>query len=311
MKLSRGIFVCFFVMLCSGAFAERVRVVGTSVSLEPPPGFTQAKQFPGFAKEEITASIMVTEVPGPYSKVTEGMTNEGLASRGMTLIDREDDTNSKPPRILLHVAQDARGLEFLKWMLITGDEKKTVMVVGTYPKSKQDEVGEAIKNAVLTTRIDATAPQNPWEGLLFRVTPTPKLKFAAKFSNAAVFTRNGVMRKTSPTDPVYLVAPLIGGGRVGNLKTFGEVRLKKTESARNIKNVRGKPTQVGSMRGYEILADASDTKTGTPIRIYQVVIEGVEQDYLIQGLVGAKIEKTYLPEFRRLTSTFRVANPNP
>ena len=73
--------------------------------------------------------------------------------------------------------------------------------------------------------------------------------------------------------------------------------------------MRGKPIKAGGLKAYEILADALDNKTGIPLRVYQVIIEGTDQDFLVQGMVGGANEKAFLPEFRRLTSTFRIANP--
>src|SRR5215218_3813040 len=69
--------------------AQAVRVAGTSVTLAPPPGFTPSARFPGFERADLQASIMVTEVPGPMTGLTRGMTAAGLATRGMTLISSE------------------------------------------------------------------------------------------------------------------------------------------------------------------------------------------------------------------------------
>jgi hypothetical protein len=55
------------VATCGALYGEPVRVPGTRVSLNPPPGFSPAHQFPGFQNGDIQSSIMVTELPGPAS----------------------------------------------------------------------------------------------------------------------------------------------------------------------------------------------------------------------------------------------------
>ena len=65
-------------------------VPGTRVELEPPEGFTPSRRFPGFEHLAQGASIMVNEVPAGYAELRAGFTREGLASRGMRLIEMKD-----------------------------------------------------------------------------------------------------------------------------------------------------------------------------------------------------------------------------
>ncbi|MCK7511417.1 MAG: hypothetical protein MZV70_50120 [Desulfobacterales bacterium] len=77
--------ICACLLIPGAAAGERQRVAGTRVTIEPPAGFSPAEQFPGFLRADIGASIMVTELPGSAAEVREGMTEEGLAARGMVL----------------------------------------------------------------------------------------------------------------------------------------------------------------------------------------------------------------------------------
>src|SRR5687768_1982644 len=128
---------------------QPVRVTGTSVILAPPAGFSPASRFPGFERADRQASIMVTEVAGPLAALTSGMNRQGLASRGMTLISSTAHTSERHRTLLLHVSQLAQGVDFLKWMLVIGDAKASVMIVGTFPKSTEAELSDAVKAAVL------------------------------------------------------------------------------------------------------------------------------------------------------------------
>src|SRR5262245_50873456 len=161
----------------SAAYAVPVPVPGTRVYLDPPSGFIPAERFPGFQREEKGASIMVTELPGPAATMQKGMTAKLLATRGMTLIRSQTVKVDGNDALLLHVSQSAAGVSFLKWMLVAGDAKQTVMVVGAFPKAA-GELSLPVRRAVLSTTWGAKRQIAPYEGLAFRVDATPALRLA-------------------------------------------------------------------------------------------------------------------------------------
>src|SRR5687767_7030540 len=67
-----------------------ILVVGTRISLTPPVGFVASSQFPGFEQASSGASIMVTEIAGPFSEVSAGFSSpSGAAKRGMIVVDKQ------------------------------------------------------------------------------------------------------------------------------------------------------------------------------------------------------------------------------
>src|SRR5687768_14841330 len=173
----------------SSVVAQPIRVAGTSVALAPPAGFVPSNRFPGFERADLQASLMVTEIPGPVADVSRGMTADGLATRGMTLISSTRRLVDGRQSLLLKVSQPAGGMTVHKWMLVSGDAKATVMIVGTFPKEYEPEIGDAMRESVLTARwAVAGAPPDHFEGLSFRVSPTPSLKIAGRMSNMLMLT---------------------------------------------------------------------------------------------------------------------------
>jgi len=289
----------------SPAVAGPVRVPGTSTSLQPPNGFSLAEEFPGFKHAELRASIMVTEMPAPAAEVMKGMTREGLATRGMTLISSKAEMIGGREALLLQVAQKAVGAEFLKWMLVTGDQKASVMVVGTFPSGSAGEIGAAIRDSVLSVAWTPRGPSDPFEGLQFRVTPTPKLKVAGRMSDLVMLTESGTMGSLGPTDPLYIVGRSITDSRIGDLPSFSEARARQTAQIRDVQNVSGHALTVGGLAAYELVADAKDVKTGRAMRLYQVVMPEGGGYLIAQGLVGAERGAELLAEFRRVTASLR------
>lgn len=105
----------------SPAFAQSVRIPGTSVTLVPPAGFSLAQQYPGVEHTDARASIMVTELPVAAAKMIQSSEAPALASRGIVLISARDVSIDGKPARLLHVSQKTSAGEVLKWMLIAGD----------------------------------------------------------------------------------------------------------------------------------------------------------------------------------------------
>jgi hypothetical protein len=66
------------------------------------------------------------------------------------------------------------------------------------------------------------------------------------------------------------------------------------------------PISIDGLDGYEIVADAQDASSGTPLAMYQVMLFDNNRSYiLIQGLVGANVRAEYLPEFRSMARSFK------
>ncbi len=133
------------------------RVPGTKVTLDPPKGFAMSTQFPGYMMAETGASIMVSQIPGPIAEVAKGFTKEGLAKNGMNLLATKTVTTKTGKTTLYHVAQSARGTDYLKWIIAFGNEKETVLVVATFPRNVADEWSEKLRTSVVGARWDTSA----------------------------------------------------------------------------------------------------------------------------------------------------------
>ena len=115
---------------------DAASVSGTRVKLVPPDGFAPATQFPGYQLESYGSSIMITEIPGPFAETTAGFSNTSeLMKKNMSVLDKQEVKLDGQNGILLKVAQKASGTNFLKWLLVLGDEKETAMITATFPNN--------------------------------------------------------------------------------------------------------------------------------------------------------------------------------
>jgi len=290
----------------SPAVAQAIRVTGTSVALAPPEGFVASSRFPGFERADLQSSVMVTEIPGPVADVSRGMTAAGLATRGMTLISSTRQLVDGRQALLLKVSQPAGGMTVHKWMVVSGTASTTVMIVGTFPKEYESQIGDAIKDSLLTARWAASAaPPDPFEGLPFRVSPTKSLKVAGRMSNMLMLTESGQMSAQGPTAAVFVVGTSLAPVDLTDLKAFATTRASQTKQLKGLRLSEQGPTTIRNEAAYELVAEGTDISTGRLVTLYQVVLPDPQGYVLMQGMVASTRAATMVPEFRSAAQTFR------
>lgn len=177
--------------------------------------------------------------------------------------------------------------------------------MGTFPKNAEAAVSAAVRTSVLTTLLVSGNADDPFEGLRFRIAPTQRLKIASRVGNMLLLTESGSKGPLGPAEPIYIVGSSIGPGGGGDLKAFSEKRARQTEQIQGLENLSGREITLDGLAAYELLADAKDVKSGTPIRLYQVIAPDGGGYFIVQALVGADRAAEMLPEFRRITESFR------
>jgi hypothetical protein len=309
MRNPKSILVALMMVLpCSLSAAQATRVPGSSVVLEPPSGFTASSRFSGFESAEQQASIMVTEVPGPFSGITAGLNARGLASRGMTLISSARRQVDGRQALLIQAAQTANGVEFLKWMLAAGDATQTTMIVATFPRASEAQLSDAMRAAVLSVRWAAGAAPDPFEGLPYRVSPTRSLKVAGRMNNLLVLSESGNLKPQGPNAAMFIVGSSVSPVRIDDLAAFAETRAKQTKQMRDIVVSRQGPISVGGTNAHELVAEGIDTSSGRRVTLYQVLLPENGGYVLMQGLVASTRAAAVIPEFREAAASFqRVA----
>ena len=307
-KLRRlGLTALYISTFISPAFAQTMRVPGTSVSLAPPAGFSIAQQYPGFEQPDEQASIMVTELPVAAASMIGSMTAPGLASRGMALIAAQDVSIDARPARLLHVSQKTTAGDVRKWILIAGDIKRTAMVVGMFPSDSSSLLADSIRRALLTVSFRVAPPATQFEGLPFQITATSRLKLAQRVSNMLVYTESGTTGSPGSTEALFVAGHSIGQGQIPDVRTLSESRAAQTTLVKGLTNVTGRAITAGGLDAWELGADARDARSGRPMHLYQVIIPDETGYFILQGLSSADSAAQLLPEFRAMTASFRLA----
>jgi hypothetical protein len=283
-----------------------VRVPGTKVSLVPPASLKPSERFPGFMDEETNSSIMITELPVPYSEIANGFTKDALAAKGMSMLSKKEISLNGRPGILLHVGQEARSIAFLKWMVLTGNEKETVLVTATFPEEMKAQLSSVMEQSALSVQWDAEEKIDPLAGLNFSFSDDPSMRFAKRFSFGVIFTKDGALPGKPPNDPFFIIGPSVSQEAISDIKKFAEGRLMQIERASGIAIKKQSDVTIAGLPGSEIVAEARwKDLPDSPVVVYQVLLLDGKDYFLMQGIAPREEQEKYLAIFNRIAQSFR------
>jgi hypothetical protein len=135
-----------------GGQSERpvVAFPNAKVKLIQPEGFVEVKNFEGFHQEETQSSIVVVKVPSPYAEIAAGFTAQRLREGGMTPRSRRDVKINGADAVLMNVRQTADEVEYMKWILLFGNDKETKVVTGMCPRRHELKLSDLLRAAVMS-----------------------------------------------------------------------------------------------------------------------------------------------------------------
>ena len=307
--------IALFAICLSGSFAlaedskeesNLSRVKGTRVSISAPKGFEPAPSFNGYVLKDKSASIIVTEMPAPVDKLMLGFTQENLAKKKMQLLSKEEIEIAGQKGTLIKVSQSLASLTFEKWITVFGDSNNAVVVMAVYPERYSEELAEKMKKSVSIVEWNRDLKISKTENLNFEVTPKEPFQLAHRFQNSLLFTSKGHFPSKDASDPLYIVAESTGNFLITNKKEYCVNRIKEAESLKDVKETSVNPVKISGLEGYEVIADAVDSKNNQKMFIYQVLLFSDKSIFLHQGFGAENDREKYVPLFKAMSETFKV-----
>jgi hypothetical protein len=288
----------------AGGAPKHVQVPGTQVLLAPPPGFTPARRFSGFESAETGASIMVSELPGPFAELAKGMDAAGFRRVRVELLDRAEVEIAGRKGLLLRGSQEAHGATWRKWIGVFGDDTRAVQVVATCLEGSGEF--DALRACVLGVLWDRTLPVDPFAHLTFTVAVPPELKFFGRMQNMLAFTRTGEPVEDAPDEPLLIIGPSFAGPTVADLQAAAKQFLRQIQQLREVQTETSRGLEVAGLPGWEVVARAKHSKTATPLVAYLVLLQDGEGFHYILGMAGEGARGTWLPVFERAARGFTL-----
>lgn len=242
------------------ASAELVSVPGTSVSLEPPAGFSLSEQFSGFVNPDTLSSIVITELPlEGYSEIAATFSSvetaaERFASQGIVVAEVSTIAVGGMEVPLLKGVQTISNVSVNKYIvLLRGDT--TILLV--FNVTDRDRFGEAaVIAAVESVEVAATPSLEEQVALLpftFEVTAPFQILQTIGGSGVAI-TPNGEP-DPSGKDPLIIIAGSTSSApETTELDIFAERLLRGTRGFAEASITNQAPVDFAGGNGYFIEA---------------------------------------------------------
>lgn len=293
------------------------KIPGTTVQISPPEGFQPSKQFSGFEQRNAGASILAIEIPVPENEIQDFLpklsSKELLKSQGIRLIESKDIAIGRIPGKLLLVSQSARGIAFLKWIVLAATGDRGLVVTATFPESEAGRLKALLRQAVVSLSW-APKPGNQLlkhqllEGLPFTFQTAGDLQVSSRLSSNVSLTKNGMQPPAAASQPLLILGAAHSDAYIKDIAKFSRMRLQQTPQVKNLTETSGQLKTLAGYSAFELLAKGLDQKTAMPLTVYQVIIKTNQTYYILQGFVPDSNAQTYLPVFRTIAESFR---PNP
>lgn len=285
---------------------EHVSIAGTKVSLIPPAGFDKSVNFTGFQQNNNSSSIMIVEIPGPFSEIIKGFTKSGLKTQGVDLIDKRDLKIDNFPAVFIEAEQAAYGIPFTKYILTFGTDSNTTMINGMFPKELSEPMSAEILESILSVVYESNKDVYPFDEIEFKVDiENTKLKYANVIANAALYTVDGKVPTESADKTFYSIARSLGEIEIIDKKQYAIDRFKKIASVTDINPEKITDIEINGFSGYEIIAQGTNNKTGSAEQIYFVMLFNHNLYYLLIGVAEDNFENN-IELFNKVTNTFRL-----
>lgn len=297
MKLKLLIILLSVTGSCFSQNAQHIKVPGTKCSIVPPAGFEVASTFGGFQNQELGASIVIMEIPGPFEEIMSGFTAEKLESKGMTILSKDTlRFNNLPAHFYTMRQTGGDGNIYKKQILVFGSSSNTVMVNGIYPE-KSNSIDGKMKESLMSTIYDNTVIEDPLDAAVFTLdVKGTEFKVVKYMMGSLLYSVDGQI----PTDKATLMAGTSSTKITGeDKKQFALGRFKNLPNGNGSTIKETNEVVIDGMSGYEIIA-----YNGAGL-LYEVMLFSESGHYFI--IVGqTKEEKDkYLKVYKQIAKTFK------
>lgn len=296
--------------------ANLIRLAGTRVSIAAPVGFTKADNFAGFISKEKSASLMITELPAPLSKVSGGFTKEPMKARGMDLISSKSKSHGELLGMEVEFTQEFMGTTMRKYAQLFGDEKSCVLATATMVKGDDEAIMDALKTSINSIVFDtsAKAPAKD-EGLPYTLTETANLKLAERIQNTILYNKAGKLTPPAPgkdgepappRDPAFIVSQSVSKMKIEDTEDFARRRMQDTPYLKDLQIEEEKNIETAGLKGRQLKATGVDVKSGEKTYLYMQILFQPDGYFIMQGIAPLAARANSEKDFEAMAASFKL-----
>ncbi len=310
-------FSAAILVLCASVPAvlasEPVFPRGSHIGLVPPPRMTPSQQFPGFEDRDRKVIIQLNELPPPaYEGFLQSMNRGEINVPGVSNARREILITQGGGAHLVVGDQEADGIKFRKWLLITrqtiSSEKigltMAFVVTVQVPEDARDAYpDEAIRKALSTVTLRSEIPgQEALSMMPFAVNELAGFTTVRPLvPGRAVVLSEVPLGNTEPTDKPFVTlsaAPANVSDDPDERRKFSEQLLRGIEGYKDLKIVFAEQLRLRNQYVYEIRLEGKYTRTGGDMMLVQWVRFGRQGFVRLVGITPKQDWSKDFPRFR-------------
>ncbi|MFT5164560.1 MAG: hypothetical protein ACI9FJ_003163, partial [Alteromonadaceae bacterium] len=129
------------------------------------------------------------------------------------------------------------------------------------------------------------------------------LHFAKRTLNSLVLKSNGPYDRSKTVIPLSILSSVKNEQGVVDIVAFSNQQLNNNQGVSNINITTAQEIKVAGIRAYQIIADAIDDKSASPIIIYQTIAFQPKRYLLILGISARSQAQQFLPQFKQVTDS--------
>jgi len=285
--------------------AEAVFPPASRIGIVPPPGFVASKRFPGFENPGSDGTIMMMTLPPQLLAQAEAtLTEEAVKAQGIAEDKREAMTLANGTAQLVAGTEEENGEKFRKWMFLALMPEGAAVVAVRIKDASRDTYPDAvIQDALASLTVRSVVPVDE-ELLLLPF----RLADLAGMRPVRVLGGNGVVLTDGPNDtpqpseqPVFVLSIGQGGPeQAGDRANFARNLFTGLADFKDVRIVSGDMLRLGggTMPTHELQAEASDGRTGAPMKLVQWVRFMPGAYIRMVGVARADQWSKVFPQFR-------------
>jgi len=290
------------------AIAEPVKIPGTTVSVEPPPGFSVSERFSGLENPETGSTLMVVELPaeaeGELATIMSSVESarEAWAPRGIAINDlTRVDAGGKEIPIAIGT-QSVGPRTITKYMAMLAGERTVLVSINV---SDPDEIPRAKAEAIIASIRLLPAPtlEEELATLPFTFQPAGPFHVDQVVGGSGVLLIATAELDPSGASPIILIARALQSVDVSDPSLIGQQLIRGTVGFESADVVEDKAVDFAGHEGHYLKANAADR---TAVQFLTVPEDGLYIRLIAMGQTAALQEA--MPAIDEIAGSVKARN---
>jgi hypothetical protein len=274
--------------------AEPVFPLGLRVGIVPPPGLVASTNFQGFEDRQHSVAMVLTEMPADaYPAMEQAFTIDTLKAKGIEAERREDVTLKEGHGFIVVARQQAGSSTVRKWALIAGTPALTAIVTLQVPEEAAAAYpDEACRASLASFVVRAKVPPSEQLALLpYQLRDQAGFRVVRALGDGSALLTDGPNDTITAADqPYVLIAiPPVTAPQPDEREGFARRLMAATPGVKEIRIVRSEPLRIGGQPGHQLIAEAKDDPSATPVTMVQWLRFGPGRFLHVFGLARTEV----------------------